>query len=112
MGTGSVEGDSDYARGDALGSEAGWVHPENMPAHTHELYGVKNAVDDTGMPQDTYFMGESAPEQIYQPSPQSLTDMDPAMVSSVGGGQAHENRSPFLTVNYIIALSGEYPPRG
>lgn len=31
--------------------------------------------------------------------------------SIVGGGQPHENRQPFLTLNFCIALSGIYPSR-
>jgi microcystin-dependent protein len=36
--------------------------------------------------------------------------LDPGSVDSVGGGQAHENRQPFLVVNFIIALTGIFPP--
>jgi microcystin-dependent protein len=32
-------------------------------------------------------------------------------LASTGGGQAHENRSPYLAVNYIIALVGLFPTR-
>ena len=30
---------------------------------------------------------------------------------STGGGQAHNNMQPYLTVNFIIALQGVYPSR-
>ena len=39
----------------------------------------------------------------------NLVALAPATVTNVGGGQAHENRSPFLTLNYIIALQGIFP---
>lgn len=32
-------------------------------------------------------------------------------VSLVGGGQAHENRSPYIALTYAIALVGIYPAR-
>src|SRR4029077_20478865 len=32
-------------------------------------------------------------------------------VASTGGGQPHENRQPYLSVNYIIALQGIYASR-
>ena len=38
--------------------------------------------------------------------------MSAAALPSVGGGQAHENRQPYLGINYIIALVGTYPSRG
>lgn len=34
-----------------------------------------------------------------------------ATVSQTGASQAHENRQPFLAMNYIICVSGVYPPR-
>jgi microcystin-dependent protein len=33
-------------------------------------------------------------------------------VSIAGGNQPHSNLQPFLTVNFIIALTGIFPSRG
>jgi len=30
---------------------------------------------------------------------------------AAGGSQPHENRSPYLAVNFCIAMQGIYPPR-
>jgi len=38
--------------------------------------------------------------------------MSQAAITPAGGDQAHENRSPYLVVNFCIALEGEFPPRG
>ena len=35
--------------------------------------------------------------------------MNAAIVGKKGGGQAHENRQPYLTLNYIIAVEGIFP---
>jgi len=35
--------------------------------------------------------------------------MDPACISNVGGSQPHENRSPYLVLNFCIALQGIFP---
>ena len=32
-------------------------------------------------------------------------------VQNTGGSQSHENRRPFIAINYIIALQGTYPSR-
>jgi microcystin-dependent protein len=32
-----------------------------------------------------------------------------AAVANAGSGQAHENRQPYLTLNWIIALQGVFP---
>ncbi len=39
----------------------------------------------------------------------NLIAMSPEVVSTVGGSQAHENRQPFLALNYCIALQGIFP---
>ena len=33
----------------------------------------------------------------------------PAVVANTGGSQPHENMSPFLVLNFIIALQGVFP---
>jgi microcystin-dependent protein len=35
--------------------------------------------------------------------------MSPAMISSIGGSQAHENRQPYLVLSFCIALQGIFP---
>jgi microcystin-dependent protein len=37
------------------------------------------------------------------------TGLNPAALSNTGGSQAHENRQPFLTINFVIALQGIFP---
>lgn|SRR5262249_31644416 len=35
--------------------------------------------------------------------------MNPACIGPMGGGQPHDNMSPYLVVNFIIALQGIFP---
>ena len=35
--------------------------------------------------------------------------MNPACVLPTGGNQPHENMSPYLVLNFIIALQGIFP---
>ena len=39
------------------------------------------------------------------------TVMNPGMIQASGGSQPHENRQPYLGVNFIIALQGIFPSR-
>jgi len=41
----------------------------------------------------------------------STTNLNPTTVTNVGGSQPHENRQPFLVVNFVIALQGIFPSR-
>jgi microcystin-dependent protein len=42
-------------------------------------------------------------------APTALVAIHPQTIASVGGGQAHENMAPFLTLNFCIALQGIFP---
>ena len=37
--------------------------------------------------------------------------VQPPSLANNGGSQSHENRRPFIAINYIIALQGTYPSR-
>ena len=39
------------------------------------------------------------------------TQMAGNAIVAAGGSQPHENRSPYLTVNFCIALQGIFPSR-
>ena len=41
----------------------------------------------------------------------NLTNLEPTTISNTGGSQAHENRQPYLVVNFVVALQGIYPSR-
>ncbi len=38
--------------------------------------------------------------------------MSTLAIGHTGGGQAHNNMQPFLTLNFCIAMQGIFPPRG
>lgn len=48
---------------------------------------------------------------IYGPAGSANVALHPAVMSNAGGGQAHLNMQPFLTLNFVIALQGIYPSR-
>jgi microcystin-dependent protein len=35
--------------------------------------------------------------------------MHPASITNYGGSQPHENRQPYLVLNFVIALQGAFP---
>ena len=41
----------------------------------------------------------------------NLTTIAPGTVANAGGSQAHENRQPYLVLNWCIALQGIFPSR-
>jgi microcystin-dependent protein len=75
-----------------------------MPAHTHVPVASSNAADQ-GTPAGNYWAYESSNAYAGQPD----AYMSPACVTIVGGGQAHTNLSPYLVLNFCIALQGIFP---
>jgi microcystin-dependent protein len=94
------------ALGQSGGSENVTLNPVQLPAHTHALKA-------TAAPATK---AKSAGGTLAQTTATSLyLDDDPnvSLLSSTlgmtGGTQPHENRSPYLPVNFIISLYGIYP---
>ncbi|PIW60182.1 tail fiber protein [Shewanella sp. CG12_big_fil_rev_8_21_14_0_65_47_15] len=86
-----------------------------MPAHNHTLTGLNNPGTLPSPAANTYLAkdGRSGGFVNYmQAAPGTLnTAMAPQTLGISGGGQAHENRQPFIALNYCIALYGVFPAR-
>jgi microcystin-dependent protein len=79
-----------------------------MPAHSHPLLG-QSALGTSANPTGGVWAAQSRLQVYSSASPDSM--MGGASISSSGGGLPHDNRSPYLTINYIIALLGIFPSR-
>lgn len=103
---------SAYRLGEKGGQEAVTLNVLEIPQHNHSV--KPRAESRGGSLTDPGGNMLASGTAIYRPnSPADDVDMDPAMIrqSNVGGTQAHENRPPFLALNFIIALVGIYPSR-
>jgi microcystin-dependent protein len=94
-----------------LGSVLGEVEHEvtivEMPAHSH----VVGASSGTGTQDDPVggVPAASRTDTVYSTAPSTGLMAQP--LSETGAGEAHENRSPYLGVNFIICLIGLWPSR-
>lgn len=107
IGSGQGPGLSDYFLGQTGGEESVTLLVNQMPAHTHTVIGSSN-VATVATPGGTVWASQSL-LNIYGTS--SDSPMAPGAVGMTGGGQPHDNLSPYLTLNYIIALQGIFPAR-
>ncbi len=95
-----------YDIGQAAGASSETLTIAQIPAHTHRASGVSNTANEGSPANNTWAASVDEP---YGPSPG--VPMNAASVTSTGGGQAHSNVAPCLTLNFCIALSGIFPSR-
>ena len=79
-----------------------------MPVHTHGMKAVPD-VGDTNQP-NTNAMARSTGAAVYGVTG-PVVQMSPSALAPTGGDQPHNNRQPYLGLNFCIALQGVYPPR-
>ena len=109
LGVGLRPGLENYSLGQQGGSEKVALSTDQMPKHTHDIQAVDDEAN-SGTPSNA-FPADTSPASYFSGDPSNAsTTMAAQMVSTAGGGVAHENRPPYLALNYIIALKGYYPP--
>ena len=106
---GTGPGLSTYRLGQRGGQEFVTLNTSEIPPHRHSVNAV-SATGNNASPQNNYLANTAGLDREYSDTNPDI-QMNGSMIGSVGGGQAHENRHPFLTLNYIIALTGVFPSR-
>lgn len=109
---GQGQGLSLYDLGQIGGEQFVTLLQSEMPLHTHNLQG---SIDDAQFqaPAPDRELASSNPGFAYQTNTSSnLNFMNPQQLGIAGGSQPHNNLSPYLTLNFNIALQGVFPPRG
>jgi len=96
-----------HTLGEAAGTESVTINLQTMPQHFHLMNGSTVASGGNDNPAGR-FLGSAG--NLYH-TPASLTTMNPATIGNTGGSQPHENRMPFLTLSFCIALQGIFPSR-
>jgi microcystin-dependent protein len=93
--------------GQTGGEAAHTLVTAELPAHTHSLQAT-SATATSNIPANTLLLASTAPNDLYTGAA-SLTPLQAATVSNVGGGQAHSNMQPYLTIAFCIATQGIFP---
>jgi microcystin-dependent protein len=102
---------TDRRLGQRGGSENVTLSEAQLPNHTHS--GIASLdMSSTATPSDTTTLGDTGFDNLYQTATgTNLVDLAPEALPNTGGGAAHQNMQPYLTLNFIIALQGLYPSR-
>lgn len=97
---------SGFTQGQTAGQYAHTVTISEMPAHNHFMQ-VTNNIGSTQNPGTGVILSKSVANSYGGPT--ELVTMNAGSITPVGGSQPHENKQPYLVLNFIIALQGIFP---
>ncbi len=95
--------------GAQAGEETHTLTNLEVPSHTHQLQGT-TANADAEKPNGNLLAQTTGSQTIYQLNPNG-SNLAGGTMAPYGGGQPHENRTPYVAMNWCIALSGIFPSR-
>jgi microcystin-dependent protein len=114
-----------YTFGQASGEVTHTLTNNEMAVHSHSLMGRASLADASvagTQPSPSMVLAEgfatdkgtqiSVPMYDGRNNPGSGPLMAQNAIGQNAGGQAHENRQPYLTMNYCIATTGIFPTPG
>ena len=106
--SGQGPGLSNYNEGDTGGAESVTLTVAQIAAHSHSA-NCSTAHGNSAIPGGgAVWAASSGGDRIYSTAAADST-LAAGAVQSAGGDQPHENRPPFLVLNYCIALQGIFP---
>jgi microcystin-dependent protein len=107
--SGQGPGLAPYDLGQIGGTETETLQTSEMPPHTHSVAAFAGrGVSPVAAPQGailTSFTMYAEPKNVPNQA------MSANAVKTTGNGQPHENRMPYTTLNWVIALQGIFPQR-
>lgn len=108
-----------YAQGDTPfasegGEESITLTLDQMPIHSHMMYATNKNGTAGNLPTGTMLAVSSSAIYSTETTKNTTEMSSSAITTSCGNGnsvEAHDNRQPFLTVNFCICLWSNYTPQ-
>lgn len=109
MGSGQGQGLSERYLGEQGGEATVTLLQSEMPTHIHMAQALDAAGNVPTPPNQTL---ARYPGAYQTTSTSGLAAMSPAALPVAGSSQPHNNLQPYLTLLFVIAMQGVFPPRG
>lgn len=106
---GQGPGLSNYDLGQNGGQAAVTLIQSELPLHNHQVRANSGVASVDTPVNNVWASGARGRPLVYATSANTTSLQAFAMA---GQSQPHNNRQPFLCLNFIIALQGVFPPRG
>ena len=111
MHAGRGPGLTDRRIGARGGVEMVTLSAAQMANHSHPMMAVGTDLGEDRPAVGRAFARSTGGNMYQTDSTSNLVNLHTDALPADGGGQAHTNVQPFLTLNFIIALVGLYPSR-
>ena len=111
---GTGPGLSSRVIGETFGASSETLTVAQMPAHMHQftIYNQPDLAKKTGSPSAGNSLAPPGSTSPFVANAQVNAQFLPTMLGITGNSQPHENRQPYLALNYSIAMSGVFPSFG
>ncbi len=100
---------------ETFGSESVALSPAQSVSHNHIVKAALASSESTSVPSGNVYIGHTFANAglTYSTNKTPNASMDGLTIAPAGRSPAtpHENRQPFLVMNYIICFDGIFPPR-
>ncbi|HWR54029.1 MAG TPA: tail fiber protein [Bryobacteraceae bacterium] len=109
IGAGQGPGLRNYVQAQTGGTEKVALNQSQMPSHAHSICATAATASLSNT--NGALLGRPASGNVYCSGGTANTQLAPDTVVPAGAGMPHENRSPYVAMNWIIALQGIFPQR-
>jgi microcystin-dependent protein len=97
--------------GETGGSATVTLTTSEIPAHSHSVNCAATTGNAASPSGNSFGAAQRGKPPGYAPATGTSVNMSGSAVKNEGGGGAHNNLQPYLTLNFCIALVGVYPSR-
>lgn len=108
IGDGTGPGLSARTMGETAGEAAHVLTQNELPEHGHAAHFASDSSQMS--PSGNYWAGDPVGNVTFSSSTDG-TSLNGAAIASAGGSQPHENRQPYLVLNFCICLAATFPAR-
>jgi microcystin-dependent protein len=97
-------GVDNYVIGQLGGVEAVTLNLSQIPNHSHEVQATQSQASSVNFAGNYPAL---AARKVYGPA--GTNTLAGSAIGSAGGSLPHDNRQPYLGINYVISLYGIFP---
>ena len=114
MGAGNGSGLTPRVQGETGGESSVTLTSNQIPSHNHPVACMSGpgSLNSPNVPGNAVWAGDGSRGVELYATANTTIAMSTQAVQPAGGNLPHNNVQPCLTVTFIIAMQGLYPPRG